>query len=102
MLLQEPLEVTRGVLQKYWKELCDRLNPGLIIDELYQAKVLHPNDLEDIRSEGPRHKKAVCLLDKMRLRSLGSIRYFIEVLTRTEGIEDVGRDMLRDIDGANA
>ena len=97
VLFQEQWQTAKGVVRKYWKELHDRLDPELVIDELFQNGVLHFDDLEDIRSERARHKKADAFLRKIMTNSPENIRSFIEVLTQTEGIKDLGLRMLTDL-----
>jgi hypothetical protein len=97
-LFQDRNNIAKGIVKKYWKELHDRLDPDLVIDELFQNEVLHFDDLEDIRAERTRHKKADTFLVKIMTHSYENIRSFIEVLARTEGIKDLGQRMLRDLD----
>ena len=84
-------------LRKHWKELRDRLDTELLIDELYQNKMIHLDDLENIRAERARHKKALVLLAKMMRSSHKEIQQFARLLTRTEGIKDLGDRLLRDL-----
>ena len=98
---QPTQERAREVLTKnFWVILHERLWPDEVVDKLYEQRIIEDRLLSQIRAEKEHFKKVDLLLDRVKCLDEEKIRGFAVVLSRSEGIDDVGRDMLRKMDEA--
>jgi hypothetical protein len=91
------------VLRPFWTTLIDNLDPELIIDDLYQAKVIDKRVLERIRyGHGNfRQDKAKDLLSVMLRSSVEAVKRFAEILSQTSLHKDLGEQLLQAIEIEN-
>jgi hypothetical protein len=84
--------------RNFWVILHDRLWPDEIMDKLYEKRIIEERLLSQLRAEQVRYKKVELLLDRVKCLDEERIREFAVILANSEGIDDVGRDMLRKMD----
>lgn len=88
------------LVRGYWTKLRERLCPLEIVNQLYEEDILSDLDRQQIREQTATYKQCDTLLEKVKRLSNVKIRLFAHVLSKSHGIDDLGREMLCDMDKA--
>ena len=90
-------ETAAEVLRGNWKKLVDRLEPDMVIDDLYQGNIICRMGLEKIDAKDTRTLKCRCLLKMIITQSRSAIVDFCTILSRTTGISDLGMNLIGEL-----
>ncbi|XP_062510644.1 uncharacterized protein LOC134186652 isoform X2 [Corticium candelabrum] len=85
---------------EYWTVLNERLCPKEVIDKLYEKRVITYDLVEEIRTTQTIGWQVDILLARVSRMNDEDVKKFAVVLSKTNGISDVGGQLLRDIETA--
>ena len=83
------------LLRPHWGELTERLWANRVTGSLYEREIISAVDKEevDLKADRSRSEGAVLLLEMMRTRGWTDAVGFAAILSRTEGIRDLGETL---------
>ena len=84
----------RHILRPFHTELQTRLQPRLLVPWLYEKEIISDAEKENIQSGRTRWEQTMYLLDVMKTRSQADAILFARELSKTKGIQDLGKKIL--------
>ena len=84
----------RHILRPFHNELQTRLQPQLLVPWLYEKEIIADAEKENIQSGRTRWEQTMYLLDVMKTRSRADAILFARELSKTKGIQDLGKKIL--------
>ena len=87
----------REALRLNWSKLTKNLNPKEIIDEMQTRKLLTLNEHSEVETKSQRDG-ASYLLKALQRKQPGSLRVFVDLLSKVEGSEYLAKGLAADLD----
>lgn len=82
------------IVKPTWCELLRRVDPGSIINPLFESRVLSLSEKEEIKANPSRYKQAEALMEAMMRKSREDYFAFANLLSTIEGLSDLGTRLL--------
>ena len=83
-----------SLLRPFWQQLISRLKPAVLLPWLFEKNILAYEEMEDIQTKSSRRERVNVLLDAITRRPLSDAIAFCRKLSRTDGVQDLGRAIL--------